>query len=110
MGTGGAFGQGVHPRPVEGMDRIAHRLVVAAQVRSDLRGTLAPCRGEEDLTTAQGKGIGRTQPGQQGVAFGIRQRADKERSSHDRQDTPFPTTSSETALGFIWAWMDIPPS
>ncbi len=61
--AGRSLGQGIQSRPVEGVDRIAHRLVVAAQVRGDLRGTLAMRGGEDDLTTAQREGIGSTQPG-----------------------------------------------
>jgi len=95
MGTGGSLAQGVQPGAVEGMDGVAHGLIVAPQVRGDLRRALAARRGEEDLATTQGKGIGRVESGGQDGAFGVRQRTDEDRSSHDRQDTTFPTTSSD---------------
>ena len=41
---------------VEGMQRVAHGLIGAAQVVRNRRGRLALGTGEEDLTTAYSKG------------------------------------------------------
>ena len=42
---------------VEGMDGVARRLRIAAQLVSYLVGVFAPVAGEQDLATAQGEGI-----------------------------------------------------
>ena len=70
--AGRAFGQGVQSAPVEGMDGIAHRLIVAAEGNGDPPGTLLPGGSEEDLATPQREGIGGAQPGSQCVAFAVR--------------------------------------
>jgi len=95
VGAGRSLAQGVPPPPVEGMDRVADGLVVAAQVRGDLRSALAARGGEEDLATAEGEGIGRAESDRQCLAFGIHQRADEDRRSHAPQDTTFTMTSSD---------------
>lgn len=96
VGAGRPLGQGSKDGLVEGVDGVADGLVVAAEVRGDPRCTFAARGGAEDLAAAQGEGIGRTQPGHQCIAFGIRQRADEDWSSHTGEATTLPTISSET--------------
>jgi len=47
-----------HASHVERLDRLAHRLVVAAQVVRNRRGTLAAGARQHDLAAPQRKGIG----------------------------------------------------
>jgi hypothetical protein len=82
MGTRGAFGQRVQSALVEGMDGIAHRLVVAAEGVGNPPGALVPGGSKEDLAATQGKGIGGAQPRRQCVAFAVRQRADEDWCTH----------------------------
>jgi hypothetical protein len=46
LGAKRAFFEGVEPQHVEGMQGIQHRLVVAAQVLGDPRGSFASTAGE----------------------------------------------------------------
>jgi hypothetical protein len=65
------------------MDGVAHRLVVAAQMMSDLEGSFSSGAGQEDLTTAQNEGIGRAQACLQMLALGVAQGTQKDRSLHN---------------------------
>jgi hypothetical protein len=64
-GMGGAMWRGRPPPQggqaprVEGMNRVAHGLVVAAQEGGNLPGVLAPCAGPQDLAAASDERIGR---------------------------------------------------
>src|SRR5262249_1149919 len=78
LGPGGLFGQASQPRGVEGGNGVAYRASGAAQIRGNEPGPLAGGAGQEDLATAQGEGIGRTQAGLQLLPLGGSQRAEKE--------------------------------
>src|SRR5918993_3087780 len=71
---------------VEDVDGIAHRLRVTAEVAGDLVGVLAIGAFEQDLATAQGEGIRRTQSRLQGFALGVGQRTHEDRSFHGVED------------------------
>src|SRR5215213_753270 len=71
---------------VEGMDSVARRLQIAAQLVSDLVGVFAPVASEQDLATAQGEGIRRTQACLQGLALGVTQGTHEDRSFHAMED------------------------
>jgi len=75
------------PLLVEGMDGVARRLRIAAQLVSDLVGVFAPLAGEQDLATAQGEGIRRTQACLQGLALGVGQGTHEDRSFHAMEDS-----------------------
>jgi hypothetical protein len=74
------------PLLVEGMDGVARRLRIAAQLVSDLVGVFAPVAGEQDLATAKGEGIWRTQSRLQGLALGVAQGTHEYWSSHAMED------------------------
>src|SRR5260370_3341399 len=80
---------------------IAHRLVVAAQVASDLRGSFPARRCFQDLAATHHKGIGRTQSYLDLVLFVLGERSDKNGCSHAYYYTTFPITSGGIALGDI---------
>src|SRR5215217_4824057 len=75
------------PLVVEGMDGIARCLRIAAQLVSDLVGVFAPLAGEQDLATAQGEGLRRTQACLQGLALGVGQGTHEDRSFHAMKDS-----------------------
>src|SRR5258708_40275344 len=83
---------------VEGVQRIEHRLVVAAQVLGDPWRPLPEWTSEQDLATAQHRRVGGAQAGDQRRALGVRERTHKDGSSHARQRTTFSCTYSELAL------------
>src|SRR5262249_5502601 len=56
VGTRGALHQRVETARVAGMEAIEYGLVVAAQVRGNLRGALAAGTGEQDLAATQHNG------------------------------------------------------
>ena len=71
---------------VEGVNSVARGLGIAAQRAGYLVGVLAPIAGEQDLATAQGEGIRRTQARLQGFAFGVSQRTHVDWSFHGVKD------------------------
>jgi hypothetical protein len=87
MRTGGSLAQRRQSGLVEGMDRVAHGLIVATESVGDPRDTLVPRGGEEDLATTQGERRGGVQPGGQCVAFAVRQGTDKDWCWHGREHT-----------------------
>jgi hypothetical protein len=80
------------------MDRVADGLGVAAEGAGNRGDMFLSCGGEQDLATAQGEGGGRMQPGNQGIAFVIRQGANEKGCLHGAQHTTCSTTSSERTL------------
>jgi hypothetical protein len=74
------------PLLVEGMDGVASRLRITAQLVSDPIGVFASVAGEKDLATAQGEGIRRTQAYLQGLALGVAQGTHEDRSFHAMED------------------------
>ena len=68
------------------MDGVARGLGVAAQLVSDLVGVFASVASEQDLATAQGEGIRRTQTRLQGLTLGVTQWTHEERSFHAMED------------------------
>jgi len=58
LGTVRAEPRGGHAPLVERLDRLAHRLVVAAQVARDRRGSLTPRARQDAWAATQRKGIG----------------------------------------------------
>src|SRR5262245_47601010 len=87
------------PPLVEGVDGVAHGLVVAAQGTGDRQRWLAPAAGEQDLAAAQHKRIGGPQPGVERGTLLVGQGSDKDRWFHTTQDSALPMASSEVALG-----------
>ena len=59
MGSRGPSAQAGKPGRVECPNRVAHRLIVAAQVLGDMGRCVAPSTGQHDLTAAEDKGIAR---------------------------------------------------
>src|SRR5262249_36887100 len=98
LGGRGVARQGRQPLGIEGMQRIADGLVVAAQGLANHAGRLTTGTGEQDLTASQHKGIGRAQPLLQGVLFVLGQGTDIDRFSHTKEYTTFPNTLRGTAL------------
>jgi hypothetical protein len=74
------------PFVVEGVDGVAGGLRIAAQLVSYLVGIFAPVTGEQDLATAQGEGIRRTQACLQGLTLGVAQWTHKDWSFHALED------------------------
>ena len=85
--------EGVEASEVERMQRIQHRLVVAAQLLGDAWRPFAAGAGEQDLAAAQHKGVGGAQARCQRLALGVRQRTHEDGWSHVSQRTTFSTTS-----------------
>ena len=84
---------------VEGVDGVAHGLVVAAQGAGDPGGALAPVTGKQDLAPAEDESVGRMQALLQSLALVVRERTHEDGFSHGAQVSISPTTSSEDALG-----------
>ncbi len=103
VGPRGAARQSRQSVLVEGMERIEHGLVVAAQMVGDLGRPLAPCAGEQHLAAPQHKRLGGTQTCCQGMLLGVRQGAHKNRFSHASQDTTFSFTYIDYALAWLSA-------
>src|SRR5215204_1251728 len=74
------------PLLVEGMDGVACRLRIAAQLVSDLVGVFAPVASEKYLATAQGEGIRRAQACLQGLTLGVADGTHEDRSFHRVED------------------------
>ena len=64
-------------------------------------GSLTAGTGQQDLTAAQHKGIGRPQPLLQGLLFVLGQRTDIDGFSHTEEYTTSPKTLRGTALGLL---------
>ncbi len=86
------------PGRIEVFDHIAHRLVVAAKLEGYCGGAFSARTGQQDLATAQDKGIGRTQSFLDLVVFVFGQRSDKNGFSHTFYCTTFPITFGVYAL------------
>src|ERR687886_1008716 len=84
---------------VEAMNDIADGLIVATEAVSNQAGMLAPRATEQDLAAAKHEGIGRTQASIDCLLFSSGEGPHKDGSSHAEEDTTFPTTLLETALG-----------
>ncbi len=84
---------------VEGMDGVAHGLVVAPQRTGNRRSMVAIGTGEQNVAAAHGKGGGRTEACLQRGPLVGRKWPDKKWCLHTEQCTTCPTTFSETALG-----------
>ena len=95
----GALGQRGDALPVEGVDRVADGLLVATEAAGNPGDVLAARAGGEDLTAAEGEGIGLAQAHLHRVALGVRQRTHQEGSLHASECTTSPNIRSEAALG-----------
>src|SRR5579885_1192339 len=96
MGTGAERGK---PTLVEGGNSVEDGLVAAAELLRDAGGPLAAGAGEQNLGSAEHKGLRRAQPVQQRLSLLGRQVADKDRRLHASQPTPMPRITPEIALG-----------
>ena len=86
---------------IEVFDHIAYRLVVAAKLQGYCGSTFSARTGQQDLATAQDKGIGRTQSFLDLAVFVFGKRSDKNGWSHTLYCTTFPITFGVYALGCI---------
>ena len=97
--TGGGLAERLLEAPfVEGVDGVAHGLIVAAQGAGDPGGALAPCALEQYLAAAEDEGVGGAQTFLQGLALVFLKRTHEDGFSHSAQVSISPTTSSEEAL------------
>jgi hypothetical protein len=94
--------EGAHPPLVEGLNRIADRLIVAPQVARNGGAVLALGTGQQNLTAADRNGRGRAEAGFECIPLVRRERSDKEWSLHTFEYTTCPTTLLESALGTFW--------
>ena len=72
VGAPQAGSQSCQPAGVEGVDRLAHGLVVAAQLASNRDGPLPARTGQQDLAAAQNKGLGGAQASLHLLALRVR--------------------------------------
>jgi hypothetical protein len=82
MGPGGFLLQASQARALEGAQGVVDGAHGTAQVAGQGRGPLAGGAGQEDLTAADGEGVGGAQAGAQCLPFGRREDANKSRWSH----------------------------
>ncbi len=99
VGPRGALAQRVEPTRVEGVQRVEHRLVVAAHLLGDAGSALAAGAGQQDLAAPQDKGVLRAQPRGHARTLGVREGTHKNRRSHTGEDTTFSLTHFEPTLG-----------
>jgi hypothetical protein len=83
---------------VEGVQRIEHRLVVAAQQRGDAGSPLATGAAQQDLAAPQHKGVFGAQALLQGLPLIVGQRSHKDGRSHALERTTFSFTHLAKAL------------
>jgi hypothetical protein len=90
--------QGCPSLLVEGMDRLAHRLFIAAQGSGDLGDRFPTRRCQQNLAATQHKGIRGTQPGTERLPFLFGKVADKNAGFHTSEYTTFRLSFLENAL------------
>lgn len=73
---------GSHPPLVEGVNRIADGLLVAPQIAGNGGTVLALGTGQEHLTAADRKGLGRAEAGFERIPLVRRERSDTEWCLH----------------------------
>ncbi len=86
---------------IECLNGVADGLIVAAKNLGNQAGRLATGTGQQDLTAAQYKSIGRPQPRLQGLPFVLGQWTDINGFPHTQEYATSPNTSRETALGRV---------
>ena len=86
------------PAGVEGVQRVAHGLLAAAELPGDRGHRLAPRAGEHDLAAAEREGVRRAQPGLRLPALGVGHRTHEDGMSHTPSHTTLPTIPAGIAL------------
>src|SRR5581483_5553498 len=99
MGTRRSLAQNRKSMGIEAMDHVAHHLVVAAHLESNLGHSFSASRSGQDLAAAQDKGIGRTQSCLDLALFVFDERSDKNGRSHILEYTTLSIPFRGNALG-----------